>query len=799
VTEPVPAELLRRAADFSRFAFETTDQLEPVGGLVGQDRACDAIRLGASVAKSGFNLFAIGPEEARMREAVRQLLDEAAPTRTAPGDWVYVNNFSDARRPSAIGLPAGSAPRFQGAMHELIVDLKAALPAAFEGEDYQNQHAAIEAAFQKDQGQAFAELEQKAAGQGIVLMRTQNGLGLAPLRNGKVVTPEEFSGWPEADRRKAQSDIEGLEEQLQHVLRHLPQREKVRREALRQLNRRTAELAVGHLVEEMRPELQESPALLGHLDRVKADLVDNVAMFIAGGEAGAPASDMILGGPFDRYEVNVLVTQAEPGHIPVVEEPHPTLSALTGSIEHLAQQGALVTNFRLIKAGALHRANGGYLLLDARHLLNEPFSWPTLKRVLRRGEIVIEDANRLLGVASTLTLEPDPIPLDVKVVLFGDRLLYFMLAGSDPELGEHFKVLADFDDDWERSGDSEALLARLIATLLRDEGLKAADRGAVALLIEQAARLAGDSGKLTLRISQIRDLLAEADHWASDAGRKVIGRSDVERALAERIRRNARLRDRTAESILEEVSLIATSGARVGEINGLSVIEMGDFAFGRPTRISCQARPGGGRVIDIEREVELGGPLHSKGVMILSGFLAGRFALDGPMSLTASLVFEQSYSGVEGDSASSAELYALISSIADLPLRQDLAVTGSVNQHGEVQAIGGVNEKIEGFFDICAARGLTGTQGVVIPKSNLRHLMLRPDVVQACAEGRFGVYPVSTIDEGLNLLTGKEAGVRAADGSYPEGTINRLVEDRLRRFAEVVRRAFPVEPSPRPA
>ncbi len=500
---------------------------------------------------------------------------------------------------------------------------------------------------------------------------------------------------------------------------------------MRQLNRQTAKYAVDQLIEETKAAFKDIPRVVQHIDTVRMDLVENVGIFIAkrDEEDGEP-SYARPGSPYDRYEVNVLVTSndGEPG-TPVVEELHPALGNLIGRIEYIPVRGALLTNFRLIKAGALHRANGGYLLLDARSVLFEPFSWSALKRTLRRGEIAIEDISRFLGFATTVSLEPDPIPLNVKVILFGDRLLYFLLAAFDPELAQHFKVLADFENDFVRTPENEAVLARLLAAFAQRDKLQALDRGAVSLVLEHAARLADHAGKLSLVAEQLREVLIEADFCAREAKHSVITRADVDRALAARVRRAARLRDRAQEAILEKVALIDTEGAHVGQVNGLSVIELGGFAFGRPTRITCQVRPGSGKVVDIEREVELGGPLHSKGVLILSGFLAGRYALDTPMSLFASLVFEQSYGGVEGDSASSAELYTLLSALADVPLRQDLAVTGSVNQHGEVQAIGGVNEKIEGFFDICNARGLTGKQGVVIPQANVQHLMLRKDVI----------------------------------------------------------------------
>jgi len=419
----------------------------------------------------------------------------------------------------------------------------------------------------------------------------------------------------------------------------------------------------------------------------------------------------------------------------------------------------------------------------------EPFSWTALKRTLRQGEIRIEDVGRFIGLTSTVSLEPDPVPLDVKVVLFGSRLLYYLLVAFDPEVSEHFKVLADFEDEVDRSPESEALHARMIASIVTRDRLKPIDRDGVALVLEHAARLADHAGKLTLLIDQIRDVLAEADYWAADGKRVTITREDIQHALDQKIRRASRMRDRAQEAILQDVALIDTSGNCVGQVNGLSMLELGEFRFGRPTRITCRVRPGSGKVVDIEREVELGGPIHSKGVLILSGFLAGRYAVDTPMSLFASLVFEQSYGGVEGDSASSAELYAILSALSELPLRQDLAVTGSVNQHGEIQAIGGVNEKIEGFFDICQARGLTGTQGVLIPTANVQHLMLHRDVIDACGAGKFAIYPVTTIDDGIALLTGAPAGERGADGTYPGRSVNGLIEERLRSFARI-RRSF---------
>jgi lon-related putative ATP-dependent protease len=781
---------LYRPADLSALNFQTTAELAPIDGLVGQQRALNALGLGTRIRTPGFNLFVIGSAGARMQQAVEAVLRAAPAPEARPDDWVYVNNFAEPYKPAAIRLPAGRAAVFRDAMQHLIDDLKISLPAVFESEEYQSRRGAIDQAFQTKQGEAFSELRDKAAQKNIVILRTPMGFALAPAQDGQVVPPEEFSNWPEDKRREVQETIQALEKDLEHIVRQIPQWEKARRDEVRKLNQETAMIAVGQSIDEAKAKVPDIPRIAEHLEAVRGDLIENVAMFVMKpeGEEAAPTGRRV-GFAFDRYEVNVLVSHD--GHeknVPIVQELHPTLSNLIGSIEYISQHGVLVTNFKLIKAGAIHRANGGFLLLDVRHLLMEPFSWSALKRTLRQREVRIEDVGRFIGLTSTVSLEPDPIPLDVKVVLFGDRMLYYLLAAFDPDVSEHFKVLADFEDDVDRSPDNEAIHARLIASLIRHNKLKEIDRGGVGLVLEHAARVADHAGKLTLLIDHIKDVLTEADYWAEQAKHAVTTRADVQRALDERIHRSSRLRDRARESILQDIALIDTTGVRVGQVNGLSVLELGGFRFGRPTRITCRVRPGSGKVVDIEREVELGGPIHSKGVLILSGLLAGRYALDTPMSLFASLVFEQSYGGVEGDSASSAELYALLSALSELPLRQDLAITGSVNQHGEVQAIGGVNEKIEGFFDICKARGATGNQGVLIPKANAQHLMLRQDVIDACKAGTFAIFAVGSIDEGIELLSGRPAGERGADGQYPVGSVNRLVEDRLHAFATIRQR-----------
>jgi lon-related putative ATP-dependent protease len=469
---------------------------------------------------------------------------------------------------------------------------------------------------------------------------------------------------------------------------------------------------------------------------------------------------------------------------PIIYEDQPTYQNLVGRVEHISQMGALLTDFTLIKPGALHRANGGYLVLDARQLLLQPYAWEGLKRALQARQIRIESLGQIYSWISTVSLEPEPVPLQVKVILLGERLLYYLLCRYDPDFMELFKVAADFEDNMVRNDDNDLAYAHLIAGLAEKEKLRPFDTTAIARIIEHSARLAEDSARLTTHMQSISDLLREADYWADEEGHEMVTAVDIQQALDAQIYRASRIRERVQENILRQTIFIDTEGAVMGQVNGLSVLSLGNYAFGQPSRITARARLGKGEVIDIERQVEMGGPIHSKGVLILTGFLGARYAAERPLSLSATLVFEQSYGGVEGDSASSAELYALLSALAELPINQSLAVTGSVNQRGQVQAIGGVNEKIEGFFDLCQARGLTGKQGVLIPAANVKHLMLRQDVVTAVAHNQFHIYPVTTIDQGIELLTGTIAGEVDETGNYPPDSVNGRVVARLTTLAE---------------
>jgi lon-related putative ATP-dependent protease len=680
-------------------------------------------------------------------------------------------------------------------MDRLVEELRTALSTAFESEEYQNRRQEIQETFQEDQEKAFEDLRGKAETEGFTLLRTPAGLGFAPVKDGEVVEPEAFQKLDEEERKKLEAAVSDLQEDLQKILRKMPRLQREMQERLRDLQREMAGMAVGGLIEDLRQKYDEFPKVVDHMEQVQEDVIQNVRDLVAEDDDQSESRQMaraamaLAGGPSDspplrKYKVNLLVDHSQSEVGPVVDEDNPTYTNLIGRVEHIPQMGALLTDFNLIKPGALHRANGGYLILDARKVLLQPYAWEGLKRALHAGKIQIESPGQAYGLLSTVSLEPEPIPLDVKVGLTGDRELYYMLSALDPEFDELFKVMADFETALEKDKKSLKDYANLIARLARNEDLRPFDRAAVGRVIEHASRLVEDTDKLTARLRQVSDLLRESDYWAGQSKQDVVRVEDVQKAIDAQIHRADRLRERMQEQILRKTIYIDTKGERVGQINGLSVIELGGFSFGRPSRITARARMGKGEVVDIEREVELGGPLHSKGVYILEGFLGARYAEDTPLSLSASLVFEQSYGGVDGDSASSAELYALMSAIGDIPIRQSLAVTGSVNQLGEIQPIGGVNEKIEGFFDICKSRRLTGDQGVLIPASNVKHLMLRKDVVEAVAAGKFHIYPVKTVDQGMGLLTGLPAGKRTKAGEYPDGSFNRKITQRLQDLAE---------------
>ena len=796
---PLTADRLRRRCDLSSLAFETTDDLKSDDDVLGQDRAFEAIEFGIGIEHRGYNVFVLGPTGAGRHRYVRRILDARAADEAKPSDWCYIHNFDDPRRPRALELPTGMGRSLRRDMAQLIDDLRAGIPAVFESDEYRNRRHAIDQEFRDHQEAMFEDIQKKAGEKSIALIRTPTGLALAPVRDDEVIEPQDFQKLPEEERKRIETDIEALQKELQQRLQEMPKWDKDRREKARELNRETTRGAVAHQIMALRAKYMEFGKVVAYLDAVEKDIIDNSAKLFLESESEAPAPLAAVrqdgDAPrrpelqFRRYGVNLFVDNSNDGNgagAPVFHEDHPTQPNLIGRAEHQAELGALLTDFTLLHAGALHKANGGYLILDAAKVLMQPYAWEELKRTLFAREIKIETPFQ--SYVSTITLEPEPIPLRVKVVLIGDRRLYYLLAAADPEFDELFKIAADFEDDLERDDASVEKYAGMIGAIAKKVEVRPLDRSAVARVIEHSSREAGDNRKLSARVGTVTDLLHESSHLAGLAKRSVVSAADVQSAIDLRIKRADRIRTRSLEQIERGTILIDTDGRRVGTINGLSVLQIGGFAFGRPTRITARVRMGRGEFVDIERDVDLGGPTHSKGVLILSSYLGARYAIDRPLSLRASLVFEQSYGGVDGDSASSTELYAILSALADVPIRQGLAVTGSVNQYGEVQAIGGVNEKIEGFFDVCAKAGLTGDQGVLIPQSNVDHLMLRQDIVDAAEAGKFAIYPIATIDQGIEILTGVAAGEIDASGDFPDGTINRLVEDRLVALADARRR-----------
>ena len=799
VKELGPAALYRNY-DPAEFDFETTKELADLDGTVGQPRAVAAVEFAAGIARDGYNVFALGVSGTGKHSLVRLYLERHATTRPVPPDLCYVHNFVDPSEPRLLQLPPGKGAEFRRDMIALADHLHAGLTSAFESEEYQTQLQVIEEEFKERPREELGDIEERAKAEGLVLLRSPVGMAFAPTRDGEVLSGDEFRSLPEEEQKELEAKVERFQEEAQQALHQMPSWEREHQERVQELEREVTELALTNLLDEVNKKYHDVPQVLSHIESVRLDVIE-LGRELVEPESPSPAATMGMQGSkqqtkkasLSRYHVNLIVDNRGVSGAPVVYEDNPTYDNLVGRIEHSAHFGALTTDFSHIKAGTLHRANGGYLMVDAHKLLQAPYAWDALKRSLQARRLRIEPLGQSLSLMSTVSLEPEPLELNVQVVLLGEPLLYYMLSSHDPDFEELFKVASDFAELMDATEENVSGYVRLLAMLARNDSLKTFDRTAVARLLEHSTRLDGDRDKLTARIGAVHDVLREADYWAVAAGEDVVNAGHVQQAIDAQIHRADRMRESVHEQIERGTIMIDVAGSRIGQINGLAVTSLGNFAFGRPSRLTARVRMGQGNVVDIEREVELGGPIHSKGVLILAAYLGAHYAPDYPLSLSASLVFEQSYSGVDGDSASAAELFALLSAIAEVPIRQDIAVTGSVNQHGEIQPIGGANEKIEGFFDVCQAKGLSGSQGVIIPATNVRHLMLRKDVVEAVSTGRFHVFPIETIDEGIELLTGRETATRDDSGEYPEHTLNHVVESRLREFAEK-KRAFGAEP-----
>jgi lon-related putative ATP-dependent protease len=793
--KPLSPPALYRRCDASQLNFETTAELEELKEIPGQDRAVEAIHFATGIGVDGHNVYVLGPPGSGRHLFVRQFLENKAAERAVPEDWCYVFNFDEPRQPKALALPPGRSKELHKDVEHVIQDAQTAIPAAFESDEFQAQREAIAEEFKESQEEAFKQVEEEARELEIGVVQTPTGIAFIPVKDGEALGVEEFKKLPDDDQNRFHDEITQLTKRLQQVMRSMPKKAREMRHKIRNLERDVAGMAVSGLLDELIQKYQDIPAVVEYLEKMQSDILDNVGLFLRPADGGGmpvqiqQVMESKESAAMRRYSINVLVDRGGAEGAPVVFEDKPGFVELIGRIEHESEFGSLVTNFSLIRPGALHRANGGYLVLDAAKLLSYPLAWDGLKRALKSRELRVRSLADDIGIVSTVTLEPEPIPLDLKVILIGERIYYYMLEQYDPEFPELFKVAADFEDEMKRSHENIESLARWLATIIRKEDLKHLHRDGIARLMEESARQVGDSERFSSNIRRATDLIREAHYWAEQGGTELIGAEEIQKAIDSRVRRASRYRDRMQEEMLRDTFVVETSGARTRQINGLAVLQLGDLSFGRPQRITATVKLGSGEVIDIEREVKLGGPLHSKGVLILSGFLGSHYVTDRPLSLSASLVFEQSYGGVDGDSASAAELCALGSALAEVPIDQSLAITGSVDQHGRIQAIGGVNEKIEGFFDICSRRGLTGKQGVLIPHANVKHLMLRKDVVDAVEAGQFQVYPLDHVDQALEILTGLPAGERTENGEFMPGSVNQKIRERLAQFADQ-RRAF---------
>ncbi len=794
------AEEVRLRIDPQGLGISSTDELEELEEkIMAQERAVRALDFGLNLDDLDFHLYVAGSGALGATYIARSLVELQAQKRPRPADWCYVYNFKDPDRPRALEFPPGQGRLFQKDMAELVENLRHHLPEAFESESYLNRKEAIIREFNRTRAQIFEELEKKVRAEGFILNVEPMGMMIIPAKeDGSPMTPEDIQQLPEERKEELKQKSALLQKELNATARQIQQMEKELRKRLKELDREIALNVVNNFVGELREKYAPLPHVLNYLNEVQEDILKHLDDFRQrGGPTPPPPFPVPAPQPsFTRYEVNVFVDNAETQGAPVVFEVNPTYTNLFGAIERKAQFGALLTDFTMLKAGSLHRANGGFLILRALDVLRSPFSWEGLKRTIKTRKIYLEDLAEQLGILTTKTLKPEPIPFRGKVILIGDPFIYHLLYLYDEAFREIFKIKAHLDVWVDRDEERTRQFLRAVAGMVKRDRLRPVEASGLARLIEFSCELAGRQDKLSLKLPEIRDVLKEANFWAGREGAGRITASHVQKAIEERRFRASLPEERLQEMIEKDILRINVDGEAVGSINGLSVFDLGDYTFGRPTRITANISLGREGVINIEREAELSGKIHTKGVMILSGFLRERFVQDKPLTLTATLCFEQSYGLVEGDSASTAELYALLSALSGIPLYQGIAVTGAISQKGEVQAVGGVKEKIEGFFKVCKAKGLTGKQGVIIPQANVQDLMLEDEVVQAIAQGKFHLWAISRVEEGLEILTGRPAGERQKDGTYPEGSVFYLVDQRLREMAEQVKK-FAKEDQPK--
>lgn len=783
----LPVEKLRNCCIAEEIGYKTTEEIEQTKEIIGQKRAVNALKFGLGIKVDGFNVFVAGPQGTGRETAVKNFLEEFAKNRPVPPDCCYVNNFKDPYKPNFIELPPGMGQTFKNDMKGLINEIRRVLPESFKSEDYTAKRESTVEKVEKERKTLFDKLKKKAEEEGFVLKKSPSGLLIIPQKDGEPMDEEEFMKLPEEERERIQKKKEKLGAELREAVRHLRKIERATNEELKNLDREISKFVTDDLIEELREKYKDHPEVLKYLDEVQKSILDNISKFVSSNEDTRKNLPFPFGSQepsFKEYEVNVLVDNSELDGAPVIIEHSPTYQNLIGKIEKVSHFGTLTTDFTMIRAGALHRANGGYLVLTVEDLLKIILSWEGLKKALTNKCIKIEEAAERLGLTTTKSLKPEPIPLKVKVVLIGTPLYYQLLYMLDMEFKELFKVKAEFDNTMDRNKKNIDSYVSLIGNIAKKEELKHLDASGVAKMIEHSSRLAGHQNKLSTNFADIADIIREANYYAVEKNSQYVSSSHIKNAIEEKVYRSNLIQEKIQELIEQNLILIDTKKEKTGQVNGLSVINLGDFTFGRPSRVTTSIGLGRKGIIDIERESKLGGKIHTKGVMIIGGYITEKYAQDKPLSLSARLVFEQSYGEIEGDSASSTELYALLSNLSGLPIKQYIAVTGSVNQKGEIQAIGGVNEKIEGFFEICEMNGLTGEQGVIIPQSNVQNLMLKEKVLEAVKLGQFHIYPVKTIDDGIEILTGVNSGKRKPDGTFEEGTVNFKVDKKLKEIAE---------------
>ncbi len=786
----VPLNELRPRVDPSIFSFQTTEEVPPHIGLIGQDRAVEAIKFGLAMEGIGFNICVAGEPGTGRTTAIREYLEQFARTKAPPDEWVYVNNFADPHQPRAIQLPKGMASLFRTGMAAMVLRARERIPRTFQSDDYVARRDEIVGSVQRHHEEVFSRLADQARAGGFQLQGNAGGFFLVPIAGGKPMEDQTFAALGEEERESIRSRRDALMEQLRAVMKQEQTYDADATQRVEELERTVAAVVVDSLLEPLLSEFHEFTDVVRYLTDVRTDMVEHIADFIPPSpqqQAAVPPAAREVVSPLRRYEVNLLVDCTQEQCATVVFETNPTPQRLFGRIEKEALFGAVTTDFTMIRAGSLHQANGGYFVFDFDQLLLYPLSWIEMKRMIRTAQLTIEEMGDRLGYIETKTIRPEPIPWTGKIIGIARDEVYRTLYAGDPDFRELFKVKADFDLHIDRTLEHEMDYAGLIASVTKHERLLPFDRGAVARVIEQGMRLAEDHSKLSIRFGELTDVVRESAHWAKEAGASVVTAAFVRQAIEARILRVSLVGEHIREAITKGIILVDTTGTAIGQVNGLSVIDLGDSSFGQPSRITATIGVGREGIFDLQREAHLSGPIHSKAVLTLQGFLVDRYASMAPLTLAARVAFEQSYGMIEGDSATVAETCALLSRIANLPLKQSFAITGSMDQRGEVQAIGGANQKIEGFFDVCHERGLTGEQGVVIPATNVQHLMLREDVVEAVQQGQFSIHSIATIDDALELLMGVPAGERDADGNFPPETVNGRVQARLKQISERLR------------